>query len=271
VPELAADYRTQLMENGYVLVPGAVSPELCAAVVDLIWKRLDRDPDDPATWYGADPTLFELYHAQEEWDVRQHPALLEAFAQVLGTEQLWVSTDRVWMKPPLSPEHPEYHDSGFVHLDFDPRPGAGNELPWTVQGVVVLTDTDVDQGGFWCVPEVYRVMDEWQRDQPAELQEWSYGDFEPTSVPGRAGDLVIWSARTPHGNGPNHSTRPRLAQYVTMFPALCDDEAARAEQIRGWQDRLVPSFGRKPLTRESDGPPARLTALGRKLVGLDAW
>jgi hypothetical protein len=265
------DERSALLENGYVVVPDAVSPDLCAVVVDRIWAHLGKDPEDPSTWYDPVPSIFELYHAQEMWDVRQHPALHEAFARVLGTEELWVSVDRVGMKPPLSAAHPEYEDPGFIHLDFDPRPGAVNELPWTVQGVVVLTDTALDQGGFWCLPEAYRTLDEWIDRQPMDESMWKLDGLSPTSVPGRAGDIVIWSARMPHGSGPNRSTRPRLSQYVSMFPAQYDDEAARAEQVRVWEEQLVPSFGRVPGTRESEGPPPRLTALGRKLVGLDAW
>jgi hypothetical protein len=269
--ELTEANQSALLENGYTVITEAVSPELCARVVDLIWRHLQMDPNDSSTWYDAAAGIFELYHDQAMWDVRQYPPLHQKFADLLGTEKLWVSIDRVSMKPPLSAKHPEYQDPGFVHLDFDPRAGADNSLPWSVQGVVVLADTDADQGGFWCVPEIYRDMDNWARDQPEDMTKWSYTDFEPTPVPGRTGDIVIWSTRTPHGSGPNRSTVPRLAQYVTMFPARWEEEAERAAQVQAWQDRLVPDFGLQPFTRESEGPPAQLTALGRKLVGLDSW
>ena len=38
------------------------------------------------------------------------------------------------------------------------------------------------------------------------------------SVPGRAGDLIIWHSALPHSNSANTSNRPRLAQYITMWP-----------------------------------------------------
>jgi ectoine hydroxylase-related dioxygenase (phytanoyl-CoA dioxygenase family) len=38
-------------------------------------------------------------------------------------------------------------------------------------------------------------------------------------VPADAGDLVIWRLDLPHGASPNTADRPRLAQYLNMYPA----------------------------------------------------
>jgi ectoine hydroxylase-related dioxygenase (phytanoyl-CoA dioxygenase family) len=45
----------------------------------------------------------------------------------------------------------------------------------------------------------------------------------PRAIGGRAGDLVIWHQALPHGASPNRGTRPRLVQYVNMFPTRIEE------------------------------------------------
>src|SRR5207237_5458646 len=63
-------------------------------------------------------------------------------------------------------------------------------------------------------------------------------NLEVTPIPGRAGDLLIWNRALLHGNGHNLSDRPRLAQYISMFPAREQDDERRQKRIRMWRDRL---------------------------------
>ena len=83
-----------------------------------------------------------------------------------------------------------------------------------------------------------------------------------------------------HGNGHNTSGRPRLAQYITMFPAPAVPLSEKAEQqrqdrIHRWRNRLPPPgdpFPGDPRQKEElHGSTAELTPLGRKLLGLDLW
>lgn len=99
--------------------------------------------------------------------------------------------------------------------------------------------------------------------------------FAVTPVPARAGDLVIWDRLLAHGNGHNVSNRPRLAQYVTMFPARPDDEDFRRKRVAQWHDRLPPDTDWAPGDprgwRQEHGRTADLSPLGCILLGLDAW
>ena len=36
--------------------------------------------------------------------------------------------------------------------------------------------------------------------------------------PAKAGDLIVWDWRLPHGNSKNLPTRPRIVFYVAMYP-----------------------------------------------------
>lgn len=264
-------------ENGYLLVRGVVPRENCEAVLAAIWEFLDMDPNDPEDWYRhpLNPNgMVEMYHHQAMWDNRQHPRMHQVFAELFGMEKLWVSLDRVNMKPPRHPDHPDYDNKGFIHWDV---PTNKLPVPFGVQGVLTLADTDVDQGGFQCVPELFRNFEAWLQTQPPDRD-----PFKPdltglavTPIPGKAGDLVIWHRLLAHGNGHNVSGRPRFAQYIAMNAAHEENEAARQERIACWRERRPPkaSFfpGDPRQIEQKSGKTAELTRLGRKLLGLDRW
>ncbi len=267
--------------NGYVIVPQAVPPEQLQAVVDAIWEFLEMDADDPATWYPPERkgALAHIHQHQALWDNRQYPRVHAAFADILGTEKLWVSMDRASMKPPISAAHPHHDDRGFVHWDLDTSQPLPERL--AVQGVLCLTDTTAEMGGFCCVPGFHRVLAEWIQEQPADRNPRSPDlsrlpdGMKVTPVTAQAGDLIIWNRLLAHGNGRNEGTRPRLAQYLRMFPAS-ENEEQRQERIACWRERRAPANWERDIPerykgREHRFPPATLSPLGRKLLGLDLW
>ncbi|MBV9864181.1 MAG: phytanoyl-CoA dioxygenase family protein [Abitibacteriaceae bacterium] len=277
---LSAEDHAFFAENGYVVVPNAVPQENLDAVVDAIWEFLGMNPDDPVTWYQGPVRhggMVEMYQHQAMWDNRQYPRVHQAFSELFDTEKLWVSEDRVSMKPPVHPDYPEYNDKGFIHWDADT-----SKLPlrFRVQGVLCLTDTTADMGGFQCIPGFHRGLEEWIKTQPADrnphapdLNALPEG-MKVTPIPGQAGDLIIWINTLAHGNGLNVSSRPRLAQYINMYPAP-DDEAMRQARIERWRERKAPqthwAHGDPRRLEELSGKTAELTPLGRKLLGLDLW
>jgi len=268
-------------ENGYVIVPEAVPAAQHTAALAAIWEFLGMDPGEPRTWYPPQRRggLVYLHQHQALWDNRQYPRVHQAFAELLGAEALWVSMDRATMKPPTSPQFPAHDDPGFIHWDLDTSRPLPTRLG--VQGVLALTDTSADMGGFQCVPGFHRELADWIAAQPAERNPRSPDlsrlppGFAVTPIPMAAGDLVIWDRLLAHGNGRNIGIRPRLAQYLTMFPAL-DDEAVRQERIACWRERRAPSSWEREIPeadrgREQRHPPAELTSLGRRLLGLEGW
>src|SRR4051812_12894431 len=98
-------------ENGYVVVHNAVPQENLDAVIAAIWEFLGMDPNDPTDWYRepAHPSgMVEMYQHPAMWANRQYPRVYEAFSEILGMRKLWVSTDRVGMKPPVHPDFPKF-------------------------------------------------------------------------------------------------------------------------------------------------------------------
>ena len=283
-PIFTEAHRSFLAENGYVVLPTAIEPAKLAAVVEVIWDFLGMDPDNPDDWYRPPHHpggMIELYQHQALWDLRQHPRLYQAFRELHRTGRLTVSIDRVSMKPPSHPGHPEYAHPGFIHWDLDlanlPEPGR----TW-VQGVLALADTAGDQGGFQCVPGVFRQFPELVAGLTEEERATRRPDVEGRGlkvepIPCRAGDLIIWDVRLLHGNGMNRSRRPRLAQYITMNPERGWDgpEEYRRKRIEAWRNRTSPggpAFPGDPRGVERERyRTAELTPLGRCLLGVDEW
>lgn len=272
-------------ENGYVVIPNAVQQENLDRMVETIWQFLDMDPDDSETWYKYKPYtrddrsspisgagMVEMYQHQALWDNRQHPKIHQAFSEIWDDERLWVSIDRANMKPPARDDRPEWGHQGMIHWDVDT---SEQPIRFGVQGVLYLTDTAENQGGFQCVPGFNNTFEEWVKTQPEDRNphQPDIADLQVKSIAGKAGDLLIWHRLLAHGNGHNTSDKPRLAQYITMSPAPKDSEEARQGRIKAWQERRPLSNwpGDSRDWEHERQEPAVLTELGRKLLGVDLW
>ena len=177
---------------------------------------------------------------------------------------------------------PEYDHHGMVHWDIDVRE---TPTPFLVQGVLYLVDTRQGEGGFQCVPGIHRRAAEVASDiSDDDLRHQQLHERFPEQIgppiEGRSRRRAISSSGTPplpHGNSRNFADKPRLAQYVRCFPADPADEELREARIASWRESSHPvfqnprAFPGDPRGREAESPPAELTPLGRKLLGLDDW
>ena len=269
--------------DGYVVVRRAVEPALADALASLVWEFEEMDPNDAATWYPAARTerkkqslavnagMVELYNHPLMWRARQSPRVYDAFVDLWGVEDLWVSIDRLNF---ILPPEPGVEFRSFMHWDHDPE-GEGDN----VQGVLAITDQrDVEVGGFKCIPELFRDLGAWRATQPPDW-DWyrpEVSAFTPTPVPLDRGDLLIFNSRLCHGIRPNQSASGvRMAQYVAMMPAQEDDAEQRAWRVDSWRERRAPrgySLEGDPRGWERTRyPTADLTPLGERLLGLRSW
>jgi hypothetical protein len=271
--------------NGYVIIPNAVPQENLTRLVAAVWEFLEMDPDDVESWYQYKPYsrddrcspisgagMVEMYQHQALWDNRQYPKIHQAFAEIWHDEKLWVSLDRANMKPPARDDKPEWAHTGMIHWDMDT---AKHPIRAGVQGVLYLTDTTENQGGFQCVPGFHNSFEEWVKTQPEDrnTRQPDLSDLEVKSIPGEAGDLLIWHRLLAHGNGHNTSDKPRLAQYISMSPAPKDNEEKRQARVTSWQERRPAGNwpGDARDWEHKKQKTAELTELGRKLLGADPW
>ncbi|WP_428910907.1 phytanoyl-CoA dioxygenase family protein [Niallia sp. Krafla_26] len=266
-------------ENGYVIIRNAVPQGHTDRLRDLIWEFEEKNPNDPSTWNAAPRTemkmkelqgtgMVELYNHQYLWDNRMYQRVYDAFVDIWGTKKLWVTIDRCNLNMPNN------GSAGFIHWDIDT---SQDPLPQNVQGILSLVDTTADMGGFQCIPELYRDFPEWVKTQPKDRDPYhpDTTGYEPTKIIQKAGDLLIFNSMQPHGIRPNHSDKPRIAQYISMFPAQEDNELLREERIASWRDRITPkgdAFPGDPRNWEQEKySTAELTELGEKLLGLKKW
>jgi len=269
-------------KNGYVIIKNAVPREQVKKLADYLWEYEDKSPDDMDSWYKRpnvkmemkelnNTGMVEIYNHQYMWDNRQFPKVHQAFADIWGTEKLWVTIDRANLNFPL---RPGFEYKGFIHWDYDPE-----TKPQNVQGVLALADqTDENMGGFQCIPELFRNYDTWKLTQPEDRNHFKPDTtgFEMEKVKMEAGDLLIFNSLQPHGIRPNMSeNKVRIAQYISMMPAEEDNEALRQWRITSWKDRVAPegyAFPGDPRKWEQTKyDTAELNELGKKLLGLENW
>lgn len=269
------------IENGYVIIKNAVPKAQVEKLAAYLWQYEGKDAYDINTWYKKPNTqmqmselnntgMVEIYNQQFMWDNRQYPKVHAAFADIWGTEKLWVTIDRANLNFPL---RPGFEYKGFIHWDYDPE-----TKPQNVQGVLALADQmDENMGGFQCIPELYRTYDTWKLTQPEDRDHYKPDTtgFETVKVKLEAGDLLIFNSLQPHGIRPNTSTdKVRIAQYISMMPAQEDNEDLRQWRLNSWQSREAMqgyAFPGDPLEREKQNPVADLSDLGKKLLGLERW
>ncbi|MCK5281320.1 MAG: phytanoyl-CoA dioxygenase family protein [Cyclobacteriaceae bacterium] len=272
------------MYNGYVVIKNAVPKEQAAQTADFLWEFEGKDKNDPSTWYSkpdremkmkelAGTGMVEVYNNQHLWNNRQTQKVYDAFVDIWGTDKLWCTIDRANLNFPIKPG---FGYKGFIHWDYDPETKSQN-----VQGVLALADqTDVDMGGFQCIPELFRAYDTWKLTQPKDRDR-----FQPditgledkiVKVKMEAGDLLIFNSLQPHGIRPNRSgDKVRIAQYVSMMPAEEDNLELVNWRINSWKNRIALegyAFPGDPKQREQlKYGVAKLSKLGEKLLGLKKW
>ena len=272
------------INKGYIVIKNAIPREQAKSTADFLWEFEDKNPEDSSTWYTAPRAemkmkelagtgMVEVYNNQYLWSNRQTKKVYDAFVDIWGTEKLWVTIDRANLNFPIMEGH-EY--KGFIHWDYDPE-----TKPQNVQGVIALSDqTDINMGGFQCIPWLYQNYDSWKLTQPEDRNR-----FQPDingledkieKVAMEAGDLLIFNSLLAHGIRPNLSeNKVRIAQYISMMPAEEDNEVLKQWRINSWKNRVAPegyAFPGDPRNWEQTKyKTAQLSSLGEKLLGLTKW
>ena len=272
------------VQKGYIVIKKAIPKKQAEATATFLWEFEEKNPKDVSTWYRppraemkmkelAGTGMVEVYNNQYLWDNRQTQKVYDAFVDIWGTEKLWVTIDRANLNFPIKKGF-EY--KGFIHWDYDPE-----TKPQNVQGVIALSDqTDINMGGFQCIPWLFQNYDLWKLEQPEDRNR-----FQPDisgienyieKVAMEAGDLLIFNSLLPHGIRPNLSKdKVRIAQYISMMPAEEDNKLLKQWRINSWKNRIAPegyAFPGDPRNWEQKKyETAKLSLLGEKLLGKTSW
>ncbi|KTE34306.1 MULTISPECIES: phytanoyl-CoA dioxygenase family protein [unclassified Sphingopyxis] len=210
---LGADALAHWDEHGYVILPDAISADEIEAVKALLWQVTEASPDEPESWFTAKTNGIMVPHFQSPAleAARRSPRVHKAFAQLWGSENLWVTIDRIGFNPPVRPDRP------FAGSDIHWDASLVQPIPFATQAVLYLSDTAEDQGAFRCVPGFHKRVDDWLAGLNGANPREADLSAEVKHVAGKAGDLIIWRQDLPHAASPNRSDKPRLAQYLTYY------------------------------------------------------
>lgn len=203
-------------EHGYVVLPHAITAEECAAASAAVHAHVAADPADARTWYASNlrqGIMVQLFQHEAFEPARRSLRIHKAFAQLLGTDDLVMTTDRCGFNPP---EDVRFRFPGpHLHWDAELVPPLG----LAVQGILYLTDTPAEQGAFTCIPGFHRDIDDWLRALPHGADPYAHIPAEAARpIAGSAGDLVLWHHALPHAGSANRGVRPRVVQYLAMYP-----------------------------------------------------
>ncbi|WP_432723061.1 DUF1479 family protein [Jeongeupia wiesaeckerbachi] len=278
--------------NGYVVIKQAVPRQTALDTLAQVWEFAGKDPQRPESWLRPDSDfkegwswekelyakgMVEMYHHQLLWDNRTSQRVYDAFVDIWDMEALWVSVDRVNLNFPTVGNRAEW--GSFIHWDIDINAPV---LPLRVQGLIQLTDTEDETGGFQCSPDLFHHLEEWRKGRahdshPTNPDPAEYSQYPVAKPKMEAGDLLIFNGLLLHGIARNVSQdKVRSVQYVTMTPALMDHATLRKQRISWYQDVVHPDtnvtfIGDAKQPEAQRYGPAQLTPLGRKLLGLDVW
>lgn len=228
-PALTPDDLRFWSENGYIILRNAVNPEVCKEAEQLIWNLVDATPMSPETWYKANRAgimVEEIQHAPFERN-RRSARIHKAFAQLWGTADLWVSADRCGFHPPQTKKYPFPGPDLHWDVRFDRPIGFGT------QGILYLTDTPPEQGALTLVPGFHHRLKDWLKslDPEADPQAQDLHALGSRPIGAGAGDMVIWHHALPHGSRPNLGQRPRIVQYINLYPGTARSRIAAKRDL----------------------------------------
>jgi hypothetical protein len=205
--------------NGYLILRNAIPKEDCEKTIETICSYIQIERDDPATWYTKHPArhgiMVQLFQDANLEKNRRSETIRAAFEHLWNRTDLWVTADRVGFNPP---ETATWKFPGpRLHWDTELK----LPIPFAMQGILYLADTEENQGAFSLVPGFQHRIDAWLNSLPAGANPYDENLYNLGCIPiaANAGDFIIWHQALPHGSSPNTSSKPRFVQYFTYDPA----------------------------------------------------
>lgn len=255
-------------KNGYVVVDGVSEAEHRENLVGLI-ERIAAKQIPGSKKRG----FLELHHDNALAQLRQNPQLYTVFAQLLGTEKLWVIFDRVIHHLPTEENYqlnPHVDQNPLTHPEFA-----------YLQGILALKDMDESNGLFTFAPNSHLFFTDyvaWAKPDDWFIVHWGNKGFDLIAPRLKEGQMIIWDSRITHTRFREDPKNVRFGALLSFIPAaedpkLIDLRLKCFEEGIGWIDhdaglRATSSPRYEHSLREQ---PEILTELGRKLYGLDLW
>ncbi|MNS40484.1 Phytanoyl-CoA dioxygenase (PhyH) [compost metagenome] len=205
-------------ENGYLIIRNAIAKEDCDAVISAICEFIQVDLTNPSSWYYDHPAkqgiMVQLFQHPALEKNRNSQKIRSVYEQLWNRSDLFVSTDRVSFNPPEC----EYWKFPGPKMHWDVS--LELPIPFGLQGLLYLSDTQANQGAFTLVPGFQNKIEAWINSLPAGVDPRFLNLHALGSVPiaANAGDFIVWHQALPHGSSPNTANLPRMVQYINYAP-----------------------------------------------------
>ena len=194
--------RRQLDEEGYLVLPGLMTPELLGALRRRIEELFAEEGSLAGSEFKQEPEARRLANLVNKGDIFEDviltPRVLECMAHILGPRFKLSSLNARSTDPHSASGQPLHADSGAI------ADGAGY---FVANSVWLLDDFTSENGATRFVAGSHR----WRR-----LPEPGFYAAHPDEqlVLGKAGDVVVMNAHMWHGGTANRTAAPRRAMHV---------------------------------------------------------
>lgn len=199
---LTARDREQLDDQGYLVLPDLMSPQLLAALRARVDELFEQEGSAAGAEFKQEPGARRLANLVNKGrvfeDVILTPQLLDAMAHVLGPRFKLSSLNVRSASPFSESDQPLHVDSGAVPDDSG---------YWVANSVWMLDDFTPENGATRMIPGSHR----WRQAPPPEMYE---AHPQQQLVLGKAGTVVVMNAHMWHGGTANRTATPRRAMHV---------------------------------------------------------
>lgn len=215
---LSNEQRRMFDEQGYLLASGLIPPPAAAAAAAAIWRILQANPQDAASWEGIpkdhrvfdDPALGAVYT----------PQVMQAAAELAGDDPASLRTPTSGYAINVFPTAAEWHWPG-PHIDHAIKEHGHKTFPraFRLAAMTFLNDVPVHGGGTVVWPGSHKKLEALAKSDPERYElMWSLGrdiskvDLgDPVELTPRQGDVLFYHYLCAHAGSMNTSRTPRLA------------------------------------------------------------
>jgi phytanoyl-CoA hydroxylase len=208
---LTAEQQSFYQENGYLHVPGLLSPEEAAAYRAECHELAERIGENDATWASVRDQGLRLTHCH---DVQFQSA---AFTRLLVNPRLTGPAQGI-IGPNVQLHHtkmfikPPENGSPFpMHQDYPYFPHANHSM---IAVIIHFDDAPDEKGCLRVVPGSHKLGPLEAVGDDHHLPQFPLD--EATPVPAKAGDAIFMSYLLVHGSGVNRSQEPRTTILVQL-------------------------------------------------------
>lgn len=213
------EFRCEFRQNGYLVLPGVLSPEETRALVGVV-DRLDQGTTMNTQRRPRQPgDVLELRNcvsrAVEFMELVDRPAILELLGVLLGYN-IQLGNSHLFMRPGFGPDVNVAAQGGnsWHHDLVNTAAPVNGRLPHlaTRVGYFFTPLTQPDSGSILVVPGSHRYAGRPAWDRSANRP---YGSVELLV---EAGSAVVFDNRLWHATAPNYSTVARKNLYLEYAP-----------------------------------------------------